>query len=635
MCGLVGFLQPCGFEASEFGSLIKNMQDCLVHRGPDDSGRWIDPDAGIALGHTRLSIIELSPAGSQPMVSASGRFVIVFNGEIYNHLEIRKNILELSKKRWRGGSDTETLLEAIECWGFEKALRATVGMFALALWDREKRVLLLARDRMGEKPLYYGWQSGTLLFGSELKALRIHPNFQNEIDKSVLPAYFRHGYIPAPWSIWKGIRKLQPGTWISFSIKNINELPKPTTYWSLTDVVLRGQSNTYRGTETDSIDELELLLKGSISGQCRADVPLGAFLSGGIDSSTVVALMQAQSPRAIKTFTIGFDESGYNEANYAKAIARHLGTDHTELYVTSEQAQKVIPFLPQIYDEPFGDSSGIPTYLVSQLAKKQVTVSLSGDAGDELFGGYGRYSNLQLWKMRTSMIPKVLRPTLANAIRLFPNLGNTRNQRRLSLLSSFIEAKHPSALYQPLTSQWLPSDGLLQHQEQAPYWFTGEALDLDLNEHADHALLADMMTYLPDDILVKMDRSAMAVSLETRVPLLDHRIVEWSWTLPQNLKLRGRHDKWVLRQLLYRYVPKNLIDRPKMGFGVPIGVWLRGPLREWANDLLDPILIKQEGLLNSEPIHKKWREHLSGSNRWEYHLWHVLMFQAWLREQAL
>ncbi len=629
MCGIIGFINPLGSQAVDAKNSLSFMRDHLVHRGPDDGGIWLDADAGIALGHRRLSVLDLSSEGHQPMVSLSRRFVLVYNGEIYNHLYLR-DLLRSTFDSWRGQSDTETLLVAIECWGFKKALQATVGMFALALWDRQERKLLIARDRMGEKPFYYGWQKGVLLFGSELKALRAHPAFKHEIDRAVIPLYLRHGYIPAPWSIYKGIRKLLPGTWVSFSTKDHDQMPEPRPYWSLTDVVLNGQSNPFKGSEDEAVNELDRRLNQSIAGQSLADVPLGAFLSGGVDSSTVIALMQTQSSRPVKTFTIGFDETGYDEAVHAKAVAKYLGTDHTELYVTSAQAQQVIPKLSQIYDEPFGDSSGIPTHLVSQLARAHVTVSLSGDGGDELFGGYSRYSGFQRWQKRMASVPSPLRTILSDGLSLISDLGNTRNQRRLALLSGISEAKHPAALYRSLTSHWLPRDGAAQNAEEALYWLTDRALRLNLNELIDHALLADMMTYLPDDILVKVDRASMAVSLETRTPMLDHRIVEWSWSLPQSLKARGAHQKWVLRELLYRYVPKALIERPKMGFGVPIGSWLRGPLKEWAEELLSTKCLVEGGFHAPNEIRMIWKQHLEGKGDYRDMLWIILMWQAFL-----
>lgn len=420
MCGIIGFMFPAGLPFDEANATLVKMRDRLLHRGPDDAGSWLDAVAGIAMGHRRLSIVDLSQAGHQPMLSWSGRYVLAFNGEIYNHLEIRRQLDSTGHFSWRGHSDTESLLAAIECWGLERTLKASVGMFALALWDRQERTLILARDRMGEKPLYYGWQNDVLLFGSELKALRSHPSFESEIDRDVMPLYLRHGYIPAPWSIWKDVRKLEPGTWISITAKDQNQFPKAKQYWSLTDEAIKGQLHPFTGAEGDAIDQLERLLNQSISDQMVADVPLGAFLSGGIDSSLVVALMQAQSSRPVKTFTIGFDDSRYNEAEHAKAVAHYLGADHTELYVTHDLAQQVIPLLPQIYDEPFADHSGIPTFLVSQLTRQHVTVSLSGDGGDELFGGYTHYSTFDKWFKKASRIPYSIRQQIALLLKILP-----------------------------------------------------------------------------------------------------------------------------------------------------------------------------------------------------------------------
>ena len=625
-------MSPVGFHFDEANASLAKMRDRLLHRGPDDAGSWLDTEAGIALGHRRLSIIDPSPAGHQPMASLSGRYVLAFNGEIYNHLEIRRQLDSTGHLSWRGHSDTESLLAAIECWGVERTLKASVGMFALALWDRQERTLILARDRMGEKPLYYGWQSGVLLFGSELKALRAHPSFESEIDRDVVPLYLRHGYIPAPWSIWKNIHKLEPGTWISFTAKDFNQFPKPKQYWSLTDEAIKGQSHPYTGTEHDAIDQLERLLKQSISDQMVADVPLGAFLSGGIDSSLVVALMQAQSSRPVKTFTIGFDDSRYNEAEHAKAVAHYLGTDHTELYVTHDLAQQVIPLLPQIYDEPFADHSGIPTFLVSQLTRQHVTVSLTGDGGDELFGGYAHYSTFDKWFKKASRIPCRIREQIAFLLKTLPLSERKRYKRRVQLMIGLLEADHPAAFYNVLKQNWLKGDRILKSLPERPYWNTGRSLDFNFNNHLEHAQITDMMTYLPDDILVKVDRAAMANSLETRVPLLDHRIVEFSLSLSSNLKTRSGHEKWILRELLYKHVPRKLVDRPKMGFSMPLGQWLKGPLKDWAEDLINPAIINEDEIFNPEPIYKKWKEHVDGKAQWDAQLWPILMFQAWIRE---
>lgn len=632
MCGISGFMSPAGFPFVEANATLVRMRDRLLHRGPDDAGSWLDAEVGIALGHRRLSIVDLSPAGHQPMLSWSGRYVLAFNGEIYNHLEIRRQLDSTGHFSWRGHSDTESLLAAIESWGVERALKASVGMFAIALWDRQERTLILARDRMGEKPLYYGWQGGVFLFGSELKALRAHPNFESEIDRDVVPLYLRHGYIPAPWSMWKNIHKLEPGTWISFTAKDHNQFPNPKQYWSLTDEAIKGQSRTYTGAEGDAIDQLERLLKQSISDQMVADVPLGAFLSGGIDSSLVVSLMQAQSSRPVKTFTIGFDDSRYNEAEHAKAVASHLGTDHTELYVTHDLARQVIPLLPQIYDEPFADHSGIPTFLVSQLTRQHVTVSLSGDGGDELFGGYTHYSTFDKWFKKASRIPYRIREQTALLLKILPLSERKRYKRRIELMIGLLEADHPAAFYNILRQNWLKGDQILRSLQERPYWNTGRSLDFNFNNHLEHAQITDMMTYLPDDILVKVDRAAMANSLETRLPLLDHRLVEFSLSLQRNLKTRSGHEKWILRELLYKHVPRKLVDRPKMGFSMPLGQWLKGPLKHWAEDLINPVTIKGDEFFNPEPISRKWREHIDGKTQWDAQLWPILMFQAWIRE---
>lgn len=648
MCGITGFFHPNGFNSKEAENTIVAMRNRLVHRGPDDAGVWMDGDAGIALAHRRLSILDLSPAGHQPMVSASGRYVLVFNGEIYNHLDIRRRLDAEGDVVWRGHSDTETLLATIEGWGLDATLKESVGMFALALWDRQDRTLSLARDRMGEKPLYYGWQGKTLLFGSELKALRAHPAFQSEINRDVLPLYLRHGYIPAPWSIWKGIHKLLPGTSVRFAASQLGQLPDPIPYWTLTDVIARCQSEPFTGSDKDAVDALERHLSQAIAGQRLADVPLGAFLSGGIDSSTVVALMQAQSAKPVKTFTIGFHEAGYNEATHAKAVASHLGTDHTELYVTEREAREVIPCLSEIYDEPFGDSSAIPTHMVSRLAHEQVTVSLSGDGGDELFGGYKRYFKAEnLWR-GGQRIPSLLRPAAAAALRssvpllvdallhpLTHAVGHPIGKSvaaKCSLAANLIECKTQSAYYRAITSQWNPAP-VAQPGNALDYGYSDEQLS-GISEPVQRMMAQDSVTYLPDDILVKVDRAAMAVSLETRVPLLDHRVVELAWRIPYAMKVRDGQGKWLLRQVLYRHVPREMIERPKMGFGVPVDSWLRGPLREWAEDLLHGQQLQQQGYLDHKAVHGRWNQHIKGRHNWRDSLWLVLMWQAWLERNG-
>lgn len=631
--------------------MTRRMADTLIHRGPDDAGVWVDDAAGLALGHRRLAILDLSPAGHQPMVSVSGRWVIAFNGEIYNHLELRRSLESQGRApAWRGHSDTETLLAAIEAWGLPGALQRSVGMFALALWDRESRTLTLARDRLGEKPLYYGWQRGVLLFGSELKALRAHPAFVGDIDRGALALFFRHNYVPAPHSIYQGIRKLPPGACLTITERQTRagRAGDPVRYWSFAQVVARGQRQPFAGTEADAVLEAERLLRQAVAGQMVADVPLGAFLSGGVDSSTVVALMQAQSRRPVRTFTIGFHEGEYNEAQHAAAVARHLHTDHTELYVTPDQAMQVIPRLPALYDEPFADSSQIPTFLVAQLARQHVTVSLSGDGGDELFGGYNRYFWAHgLWR-RLGWMPPGLRAGAARLLTTwspeawnrawgtvggllprryrFPNPGD-----KLHKLAEVLAATAPEAVYRSLVSHWRTPSALVLGAVEPSTVLTQPDTWPPVDDGRHRMMALDTESYLPDDILVKVDRAAMGVSLETRVPLLDHRVVEFAWTLPLGLKIRGGVGKWLLRQVLYRHVPERLIERPKMGFGIPIDHWLRGPLRDWAEDLLDERRLREAGYLDPIPVRRLWAEHVTGTRNWQHHLWDVLMWEAWRR----
>lgn len=648
MCGITGFYNPSGFHSHEAEATLVEMRNRLVHRGPDDAGTWLDSDAGIALGHRRLSILDLSAAGHQPMQSLTGRYVIIFNGEIYNHLDIRRKLESIGRREWVGHSDTETLLMSIEQWGIDLTLKDAVGMFALAVWDRKHRSLTLTRDRLGEKPLYYGWQNGVLLFGSELKSLVVHPSFCRRIDHDVLPIYLRHGYIPAPWSIWKGIRKLMPGTLVKFSASKKEEMPEPTPYWSMQEAIEHGQANPFVGSDSEAIDTLEKHLSEAIAGQRLSDVPLGAFLSGGVDSSTVVALMQAQSSQRVKTFTIGFKEPKYNEAEYAKSVANHLGTDHTELYVTSNQARDVIPQLAEMYDEPFGDSSAIPTHLVSQLARQHVTVSLSGDGGDELFGGYDRYFKHRaeaIWYTGRK-IPSFIHPMLHNVfnsslpeyadkilhllMRLVNRPLNKSIEAKFLEISKLLKCKTDFEYYQTITSQWNPAP-VRSFSYNLNYGYNETFLS-SIPGKVQRMMAQDSVTYLPDDILVKVDRAAMAVSLETRVPLLDHRVVELALQLPYNLKVRDRQGKWILREVLYRHVPRNLFERPKMGFGVPVDQWLCGPLREWTDELIAPKRLESEGYLNSEAILHCWKQHLKGRHNWRDRLWSVIMWQAWLEK---
>lgn len=644
MCGVTGYLSPGGFSGESAKSTLLGMRDSLLHRGPDDAGIWFDESVGVALGHRRLSVLDLSRAGRQPMLSQSGRYVIVFNGEIYNHETIRQKLQHLGRSDWRGQSDTESLLAAIECWGLERALTSLIGMFAFALWDRKERKLFLARDRLGEKPLYYGWHGGVFLFGSELSALRAHPAFKAEISHDSLSLYLRYGYIPAPQCIWADIKKLTPGTWVSIGATDRNTEVFPQTYWSLRQAALVGEANPFKGSDEEAIESLDTVLKASVAGQLAADVPVGAFLSGGVDSSTVAALMQAHSSQRVKTFTVGFRESSYDEAVHARRIADHLGTDHTELYVTAAEARKLIPDLPRIYTEPFGDSSAIPTYLVSQLAGRQVTVSLSGDGGDELFGGYDRYLRyLSLWKSR-EMVPVSLRRVLSRALRSDgPRYLNSAVKRlagfagnpfgrslvdRSHRVADLLDSSDYAGFYRVATSHWNPPPTFSPIM-QVEHGLSDQMQNEFINT-LDTMMAQDSVTYLPDGILVKVDRAAMAVGLETRVPLLDHRVVELAWRMPAGLKVRDGQGKWLLRKVLDRYVPKELTNRPKMGFGVPMDQWLRGPLREWGENLLGENRIRQEGFLDSTLIRKRWDEHQRGENNWCDSLWLVLMWQSWL-----
>ena len=657
MCGIAGFLGYGGLYADDIQAVAKRMGDAIRHRGPDDSGVWCNDAEQVVLVHRRLSIIDLSPAGHQPMVSASGRYVIVFNGEIYNHLKIRRELETASPQffsredgqyLWQGHSDTETLLMGIDAWGLEAMLKRVIGMFALALWDRQARTFYLARDRFGEKPLYYGWQGKgdgrVFLFGSELKALKAHPVFSAGIERGALCLLLRHNYIPAPYSIYQNIAKLEPGSLLSVSWDQPE--PRIRKYWDAAAVVRSGLAQPFEGTAGEAVDLLEVLLTDAVRQQMMADVPLGAFLSGGVDSSLIVALMQAQSVRPVKTFTIGFNEGSYNEAVYAKAVAAHLGTEHTELYVTPEQAMAVIPLLPLLYNEPFSDSSQIPTFLVSQLARQHVTVSLSGDAGDELFCGYNRYQlTAKLWRIIRAF-PSLLRRSLGRGITSISPETWRKLAERIPIagrFNNFADKLHKGAgilgsesvdeLYLGLVSHWGDPALVVIRGKELPTFLGGNAPAFAELDVVPRMMALDMLTYLPDDILTKVDRAAMGVSLESRIPFLEHRVVEFAWRLPQAYKLRGGQTKWVLRQVLYRYVPQSLIERPKMGFGVPIGSWLRGPLRDWAEDLLDERRLLREGYFYTAPIRQKWDEHLSGKRNWQYHLWDVLMFQAWLTNQ--
>ncbi len=650
MCGLAGFLFDNQVEAVD--AQLKAMADAISHRGPDASGYWHDVSKGIGLAHRRLSILELSEAGSQPMHSPSQRYVIAFNGEIYNHNAIRRHLESLTHAglAWRGHSDTETLVAGFDLLGIEATTRMAVGMFAFAVWDRQTGTLTLGRDRLGEKPLYYSWQGDTFLFGSELKALRAHSAFNATIDRGALSLFMRHAYIPAPYSIYEGIAKLSPGCLLEVSREQRE--PVIRHYWSGAEVAEGGVAKPFDGSTEQAVDDLETLLTDAVGQQMVADVPLGAFLSGGIDSSTVVALMQAQSARPVRTFTIGFHEAGYNEAEDAMAVARHLGTEHTELYISAQQSIDVIARLPALYDEPFADSSQIPTFLVSQLARQHVTVSLSGDAGDELFCGYNRYQlTRKLWS-KLSRVPLSARKLMAKALTglspdtwdrvasavgpLLPRAARlSQTGDKLHKGAGVLASESVDALYLGLVSQWPDPASVVIGGTEPPTLLRGNAPELAGLDDVERMMALDLLTYLPDDILTKVDRAAMGVSLETRVPFLDHRVVEWAWHLPLAMKLRDGQSKWILRQVLYRHVPRALIERPKRGFGVPIDMWLRGPLRSWAEALLDESRLQKEGYFHPAPIRQKWQEHLSGKRNWQYQLWNVLMFQMWLESQNL
>jgi asparagine synthase (glutamine-hydrolysing) len=639
MCGIVGYWS----EKNYSNDMIKMMCDQIKHRGPDAWGAWSDSARGLFLGHRRLSILDLSDAGKQPMTSLCGRYVIIFNGEIYNHLELRSL---LNKKwgviNWNGYSDTETLLNCISYIGIDETLKVLNGMFALALFDKKHNEIILARDRVGEKPLYYGYVNKTFFFGSELKAFKCHPSWDGEINQNAVESYLRHNYVPAPLSIYKNIHKLLPGHYLKvkcFGKKTSN----PISYWNKETLF----NNDKKGVNEDElVDELDRLLKKSVSSRMISDVSLGAFLSGGIDSSTIVALMQSTNIQPVKTFSIGFEQEKYNEAQYAKKVADHLRTDHTELYISSKQALDVIPELSKIYDEPFSDSSQIPTLLVSKLARSKVTVSLSGDGGDELFCGYKRYSRgCKAWN-KISILPTPIRLALSKSLRtiptnrlslnnhtLFSNIRVNNVFNKIQKLADILEHTQFEDFYQSLISYNNNLKKLLKVNVDDANIFTNLNSSFTMKFPEEMMMYLDFMTYLPDDILVKVDRASMWNSLEVRVPFLDHTVIEYAWSLPLSVKKRNGCDKWILKKVLNKYIPLEIMDRPKMGFGVPLEYWLKGELREWSESLLDVNKLKQQGIFDVSAVRKLWFDYTTGNNQNHHEIWNILMFQAWLENE--
>lgn len=645
MCGLAGVV--CRNGRVDWPHVLGSMGETLVHRGPDDSGHWYDVEGGVGLTHRRLSIMDLSAAGHQPMVSNSSRYVIAFNGEIYNYWMLRAD-LEAKGIAFRGHSDTEVLLAAFEEWGISKTLVRANGMFGIALWDRSERELILARDRLGEKPLYYGWADKAFLFASELKAICAYPAFRRKLDERSLALYLRFNYVPSPFSIYSGVQKLEPGTWLKIHADRAGEIAGHYTYWSVEETVSAGVSERFKGSRADAVDTLEELLASAVRLRMKADVPMGAFLSGGVDSSTIVSLMQAYSSDAIRTYSIGFQEGSHDEASYARRVAAHLGTKHTEFYVTPSDALAEVPRMPAMYDEPFGDSSQIPTFLVAKLARNEVTVSLSGDGGDELFGGYNRYvKGCAFWR-RFGWVPSPIRELGGRwlAFVLSPGLcsrilntekhfagGNPKGGTlcdKADKLGHLLGASNLTALYAELVYLWRDPNDVMSRRVLLPDIVRTVTENFSgLLGDAERMMAIDMKTYLPGDILTKIDRATMAVGLEGRIPFLDPEVMEFSGRIPERWKIAGSEGKWILREVLYRYVPRSLMERPKMGFSMPIAGWLRGDLREWGEELLDRRKLEEQGVFNPGPLRQAWEDHVSGRRNLQYKLWNVLMFQAW------
>ena len=631
MCGIAGFIEPAGRRTGNSGAMqavVRRMTETLAHRGPDAFGDWMEPEAGLCLGHRRLSIIDRSPLGGQPMISGDGRYVLVYNGEIYNFRELRAE-LESEGLKFHGHSDTEVLLGAVERWGISGAVTKSTGMFAFAVWDRQRRCLTLARDRLGEKPLYYGWSRGTFLFASELKALRAHPEWDGAVNRDAVASFMRHGYIPGPLSIYQGIHKLPAGTLLDIPAGATPfDAREPLPYWSLRAVALAGEQNPFGGSETEAVDAFEQHLSRTVRERMTADVPLGVFLSGGVDSSAVAALMQAQSASPVPSFTLGFREPENDESGFARAVADHLGTRHTAFILSAQEALGVIPDLPEIYDEPFADPSQIPTTWLARQGRRQVSVSLTGDGGDELLAGYARYRKGEVVRRRYEAFPPAIRGAFARLLRALPP-GRPERGGRLSRLADLLSHETAEATYLQVLSQWKHPEELVRGAREPRLLLHQSATWPRLSGHVPRMMYLDAMTYLPDDILVKLDRASMAVGLELRAPFLDHRLVEFAWTLPASLKA----DKWLLRQVLRRYVPPALTDRPKRGFGIPLASWLRGPLKPWAEALLDETTLREQGFLNVARVRGYWQDHLSGRRDWKSLLWPVLMFQAWLEKE--